>query len=113
MIELRHLGGDHGGMRLGQVQHTGRKPNLPGLVHEAREKRQGRSDRFRGRRKVLAEPRLGETQTVGQQHRLPVLLERVRKQTVGRVKWHGEHSELHESSSTYRVDGRLPVQRRA
>ena len=68
-------------------------------MHEAREKRQRRSDRFRGRRKVLAEPRLGETQPVGQQHRLPVLLERVRQQTVGRVEWHGEHSELHESSS--------------
>ena len=73
LIEHGGVRGHRGGMDLGQVDHAGPEPDLPGPAHQGGEEDQRRGDALAPRAEVLAHVGLGEPELVGEDDRLLVL----------------------------------------
>ena len=95
MVELRRLAGDDGRMLVRQAEHAGAELDPLGLRYQRREEHEGRLDRLRGEREMLAEPDLVEADRVRAFDDFQVFLkERVVApfEVLNRVH---EHAELH------------------
>jgi hypothetical protein len=65
--------GHRGGMGLGQVEHAGAEPDLPGPRDDGGEEDERRGDALAPGAEVLADIGLGEPELIGQDHRLLIL----------------------------------------
>src|SRR4026208_972050 len=72
-VELGRVRGHRGGMCLGQVEHAGAEPDLPGPRDDGGEEDERRGDALAPGAEVLADIGLGEPELIGQDQRLLIL----------------------------------------
>ena len=97
VVELRHLGGDHARIVVGNADHAGAEAQIFRPRHQSGHEHHRRGDRFGGRRKMLAEPQFLEAEPVGQQRFLGVFFQGFGEGAVRRMHRHHEKAETHVS----------------
>src|ERR1700730_3011145 len=95
MVEHGDAVGELGGVMVGQQEAAGPEPDVLGLHQRLRHQKVGRGMGLPGRGVVLADPGFGEAQLVEPADHLQVPLMSVLERPLGRMRRHGEISELH------------------
>ena len=95
MVEHGDPVGELGGVMVGQQEAAGPEADVLGLHQRLRHQEVGRGMGFPRRGMMLADPGLGEAQLVEPADHLQVPFVAVLERPFGRMRGHGEISELH------------------